>query len=150
MIEILKMTRAHTDAVIAMMRVFYASDAVHTSGSERIFADDVAECVGESPYLEGYVFVSHAANDIVLGYAMLAKSYSTEFGCPCIWIEDLYLKPEARGKGIATQFFSFVAERYAGAILRLEADKTNASALAVYRKNGFEEMHYVEMKREAR
>ena len=33
------------------------------------------------------------------GYAMLAKSFSTEFGKNCIWIEDLYVLPSARSRG---------------------------------------------------
>ena len=45
--------------VIDMMRVFYASPAVLSNGSEEIFEADVDACVGESPYLEGYIFEGH-------------------------------------------------------------------------------------------
>ena len=87
------MTRAHAESVIDMMRTFYASPAVSTNGSEAIFRADVEECLGASPYLEGYVFTE---GETLVGYGMLAKSFSTEFGKPCIWIEDLYLKEDAR------------------------------------------------------
>ena len=60
-------------------------------GSEEIFENDVENCINENPYLEGYVFEE---NGVLLGYAMVAKSFSTEFGKPCMWIEDIYLKPE--------------------------------------------------------
>ena len=92
-----KMTEADRGEVLAMMRVFYASPAVSTDGSEEIFRADIDACVGDSPYLEGFVFES---SGIIQGYAMIAKSFSTEFGKPCIWIEDLYLKPEHRMFGI--------------------------------------------------
>ena len=74
--------------IMEMMRVFYASPAVHTNGSEEIFTADIDACVGDSPYAEGFVMESEGT---VIGYVMVAKSYSTEFGKPCIWIEDIYL-----------------------------------------------------------
>ena len=42
--------------VLEMMRVFYASPAVLSNGSEEIFKADIDNCINESPYLEGYVF----------------------------------------------------------------------------------------------
>lgn len=127
-----------------MMRVFYASPAVITDGSEEIFNNDVDACIGENPYLDGYVF---EADGEIVGYAMTANSYSTEYGRPCIWIEDLYLKESWRGQGIGTQFFKFLEEKHRGAILRLEAEEENGRALHTYRKNGFDVMPYVEMKK---
>ena len=87
------MTREDAQHVIDMMRVFYASPAVLSNGSEEIFRNDVENCVNDSPYLEGYIIED---GQKILGYGMIAKSFSTEFGKPCMWIEDLYLKEEAR------------------------------------------------------
>ncbi len=143
-IEINNMTKVYAEEVIEMMRVFYASAAVYTNGSEEIFFNDVENCINENPYLEGYVFVE---DDIVLGYAMLAKSFSTEFGKPCIWIEDLYLKPEYRGKNIGTEFFQFIEKKYRNVIFRLEVEEENKRAIYVYKKNGFEVLPYMEMKK---
>ena len=84
----------------------------------------------------------------VAGYAMAAKSFSTEFGKPCVWLEDLYLKPEFRGQGIGSAFLADLAMRYPKAILRLEVEEENERAIAVYRKGGFEVLPYMEMKRE--
>ena len=139
-----RMTAADTEAVIAMMRTFYASPAVHTNGSEEIFEADVAECVGDSPFAEGFVF---ECNGQLLGYGMLAKSFSTEFGRRCIWIEDLYLLPEYRGLGIGSAFFAFVEKRYPGCLLRLEVEEENERARHVYEKNGFDVLPYMEMKK---
>ena len=76
---------------------------------------------------------------------MLAKSFSTEFGKNCVWIEDLYLTPNARGLGIGKAFFAFVREKYPNEVLRLEAERENTRAIALYEKCGFEELPYVEM-----
>jgi ribosomal protein S18 acetylase RimI-like enzyme len=127
------------------MRAFYASPAVLTNGSEEIFAADIDACVSNNPYLEGYMLLWEGQ---VAGYAMAAKSFSTEFGKPCVWLEDLYLKPEFRGQGIGSAFLADLAMRYPKAILRLEVEEENERAIAVYRKGGFEVLPYMEMKRE--
>ena len=130
--------------VMEMMRVFYSSPAVLTNGSEEIFANDVDNCIGDSPYLEGYVFENESD---LLGYAMIAKSFSTEFGKPCIWIEDLYLKEKFRGHGVGSAFFKFIEEKYPDHLFRLEAEEENEGAIRLYKKCGFEVIPYVELKK---
>ena len=138
------MRDADRGSVIEMMRTFYASPAVLSNGSEEIFKADVDACVGDSPYLEGYVFES--GGDIQ-GYAMIAKSFSTEFGKPCIWIEDLYVKSEYRGLGIGSCFLKFIEEKYPNSVYRLEAEAENERALHVYEKCGYAPLPYVELKK---
>ncbi len=130
------------DRIIKMMTEFYSSPAVHTNGSLEIFERDIDNCTNSSPYLEGYVFDE---NGTVCGYAMLAKSFSTEFGKPCIWVEDLFISSEHRGHGIGVNFLSFVSEKYPDAVIRLEVEDENTHAVHVYEKSGFERMPYVEM-----
>lgn len=136
--------KADADSVIEMMRTFYRSPAVLSDGSEEIFQNDVENCYGDSPYLEGYVFDE---NGEISGYAMIAKSFSTEFGKPCMWIEDLYIKPEHRGKGFGKQFLTFISEKYKNCLLRLEVEEYNERAIHVYKKCGFEILPYMEMKK---
>ena len=144
MTTIRKMEEKDKNEVLNMMRVFYASDAVFTNGSEEIFESDVNACVGECPFLEGYVFEEKEA---IQGYGMLAKSFSTEFGKPCIWVEDIYVKPEYQGLGIGSQFFRLIEEMYQDVLLRLEVEEENERAVHVYKKSGFDELPYMEMKK---
>ena len=139
------MKECHRELILAMMRTFYASPAVLTNGSEEIFAADIDECVSDNPYLEGVVF---CRGEELLGYGMAAKSFSTEFGKRCIWIEDLYVCPEYRGQGIGSAFLEYMTRRYPEAILRLEVEEANEKAIAVYRQNGLEVLPYMEMKKE--
>ncbi len=129
-------------AVIDMMRGFYASEAVFTNGSEEIFQSDVNECVNGSPFLEGYVFEDENG---IQGYAMAAKSFSTEFGKRCIWIEDLFIKEEYRGHGIGQEFMTFITEKYKDCAIRLEVETENERAVHVYKKSGFSTLPYTEM-----
>ena len=127
--------------VINMMTVFYASEAVSTNGSREIFESDFNNCIQSCPYLEGYVFEE---NDSICGYAMVAKSFSTEFGKPCIWIEDLYIKEEYRHKKLGSLFFDYLKENYKDTIQRLEVDKQNVYAIKAYKKNNFDEVDYLQ------
>ena len=142
--NIRKMVSKDKGIIIDMMRVFYASPAVLSNGSEEIFEADVENCVNDSPYLEGFVFEE---NGEILGYGMIAKSFSTEFGKPCIWVEDLYLKPEHRGQGIGSKFFKYLEQNYTDCIFRLEVEEENERAIHVYEKNGFAVLPYMEMKK---
>lgn len=138
------MTRDDKGTIIDMMRAFYASPAVLSNGSEEIFEADVENCVNDSPYLEGFVFEE---NGEIQGYGMIAKSFSTEFGKPCIWVEDLYMKPEYRGTGIGSKFFDYLEKTYTDCIFRLEVEEENERAIHVYEKNGFAVLPYMEMKK---
>ena len=139
-----KMTRDDKESVIEMMRAFYTSPAVFTNGSEEIFEADVEHCVNDCPYLEGYVFED---NGEIQGYSMLAKGFATEYGKLCVWIEDLYMKPEYRGLGIGTMFFEFLDQNYTNCLFRLEVEEENERAIHVYEKNGFSFWPYMEMKK---
>lgn len=141
-INIRKFNQDDKSEILKMMTEFYSSNAVSTNGSIEIFEKDFDECIKNSSYLEGYVFIE---NSSILGYAMLAKSFSTEFGKPCIWFEDLYLKPEYRGKGIVTKFIYHIKENYKNHVFKLEVEDYNEHALHIYKKCGFEKLPYSEM-----
>ncbi len=140
--EIRKIADVDKEIVIDMMRRFYNSSAVITNGSEKIFAANVDACLKNSAYLEGYVFVVEKK---IIGYGMIAKSFSTEFGGECIWIEDIFIEENFRGKGIGTRFLNFVREKYPDKILRLETESDNIKAVAAYKNFGFKELPYLEL-----
>jgi ribosomal protein S18 acetylase RimI-like enzyme len=117
---------------------------VLSNGSEEIFLADIENCVNDNPYLEGYII---EGPDGIQGYGMIAKSFSTEFGKPCIWIEDLYLKENYRGYGIGKVFLDFIGDKYPGCLLRLEAEEENERAIRLYEKCGFQILPYTELKK---
>lgn len=130
--------------LMEMMRVFYASPAVLSNGSEEIFSNDIDNCVNDNPYVEGYVIEN--TTDIQ-GYTMVAKSFSTEFGKACIWIEDLYIKEPYRGIGLGKQLLDFITNHYTDCIFRLEAEEENEKAIRLYKKCGFDILPYLELKK---
>ena len=140
------MEESDKTAVMDMMRGFYASEAVHTNGSEEVFSNDVDACVSDCPFASGHVFIREDGS--ICGYSMLAHSYSTEYGRPVIWIEDLFLEEDARGKGLGAMLFDMVKEKYPDHIHRLEVEETNLHAIRLYKKSGFTTLRYAEMIRE--
>jgi GNAT superfamily N-acetyltransferase len=44
------------------------------------------------------------------GYGLFCYNYSTFLAKPGIWLEDLFVKPELRTKGIGSAIFKFVAQ----------------------------------------
>ena len=142
--RIREITEKDKACVLQMMRVFYSSPAVFTNGSEEIFIRDIETCVQGSPYIEGYILENEKE---LQGYAMIAKSYSTEFGKPCIWIEDLYIKEEYRGLGLGERMMEFIERKYPDHLFRLEVEEENERAVRLYEKRGFTRLPYVEMKK---
>lgn len=141
-----KMTTNDKSSVFQMMKDFYSSQAVFTNGSDEIFLNDIENCINDNTFLEGYVFFDLDTKEIQ-GYAMIAKSFSTEFGKPCIWIEDLYVKSAYRGKGIGNIFMDFITHQYTDCIFRLEVEEENDIAIKLYKKFGFTVLPYTEMKK---
>lgn len=137
-----EMTEQDRGAVLEMMRVFYASPAVRNTGSDAVYQRDIDHCVGPDPCLTGYIF--QRERDI-LGYAMVARSFSTEFGLPCLWLEDLYVRQGWRGGGIGSCFLQYLSDTYPDRLVRLEVEVENLGARRVYEKQGFASLPYVEL-----
>ena len=86
--------------------------------------------------------VRHAGATEPLGYLVLTLGYSVEYGGRDGFIDDLYLAPGLRGRGVGTRLLAFALERAAAlgiGTLHLEAEAGNADAGRLYRAAGFEE-----------
>ena len=142
-----KLQNTDFDTVLSMMLVFYASDALLIHPSGEVLRKTLTDALADTPYLEAFGFEE---DGVLIGYGMVAMSYSTEAGGLCAWIEDIYVEPEYRGKGCGTSFLAFVKERYEGRVtrIRLEAEPENERAMAVYRKAGFEILGYTQLVQE--
>ena len=128
-----------------MMKVFYASPALLSDPSEDVMKRDIADCLGDNPFIECFVFENNTG--VIMGYSMVAHSYSTECGGNCVWVEDIYIKPDYRGKNIAGEFFEYLDNMYGKEAVRfrLEVEEENERAVKAYKKAGFERLGYVQM-----
>ena len=83
-----------------------------------------------------------------VGYAILCLGFGIEYGGPDAFVDDLYLVPDARGRGIgATVMQRLEAEARAMGLcaLFLVVDPDNAPAVALYRRCGFDGTHWLLM-----
>lgn len=91
---------------------------------------------GEKAYAE--VIIAYLNNEPV-GFALFFHNFSTFLGRPGIYLEDLFVKPEARGKGIGKELFRFLAqlakERHCGRLEWWVLD-WNETAIGFYKRLG--------------
>jgi ribosomal protein S18 acetylase RimI-like enzyme len=79
-------------------------------------------------------------DDITVGYAVVTRCYSLEFGGAFALLDELFIVPAARGGGLGSALINAVIDdcRAAGiATIRLEVERTNDRAQALYRHFGF-------------
>jgi ribosomal protein S18 acetylase RimI-like enzyme len=77
-------------------------------------------------------------NGIVLGYALLTFFWSNEYAGLVVILDEFYVLPEYRGKGISTQFINQLALQKEYKMINLEVFKANKRALELYKRLGFE------------
>lgn len=77
---------------------------------------------------------------LALGYFALCFTMSLEFGGLVVILDDLYVAPEARGRGIGAQVLAkveAVAAEKAAVQIFLEVEKANERAFEFYRRHGW-------------
>lgn len=80
-------------------------------------------------------------NDAAVGYVALSLGHTVMAGGPDGFIDDLYLEPAARGRGIGRQVLAFVearARELGFRALHLEVELANTRAQRTYAAAGFE------------
>lgn len=79
----------------------------------------------------------------VRGYALLVPYWSNEFGGPLVVVDELFVTPEARNRGIAGSFFRFLGQQrpFDAVALGLEVSPGNTGALRLYQSIGFSRRH---------
>lgn len=75
-----------------------------------------------------------------LGYIVLTFGWSVEFGGMDAFVDEIYIRPAVRGRGIATEVLHDLPKALADAgliALHLEVDRTNETAQKLYLRSGF-------------
>jgi len=81
-----------------------------------------------------YMLKNHGQN---IGYAILVYFWSNEYGGNIVTIDELYVNPDARGKGVSTEFLSHVERLENMVAIRMEVTPSNQMALSYYQRLGF-------------
>ncbi len=127
----------HLEKLVALVAAFHAEEGIEMS--------DEARRNGLGPLLDG---IPHGAVYLIgpprapIGYIVITFGWSVEFGGLDAIIDELYIRPGVRGRGIASEALIALPRALAGAGLRaihLEVARDNAAAIKLYRRAGFHE-----------
>ena len=131
----------------SIMDEFYRTDAVIKPLSMDKIQRVCEDCIKGSSHVKAYIFEEEGT---AFGYAVISYGYSVEAGGVCLWVEDLYIRAGHRGKGWGSAFFEKIIKENRGIAyrVRLEVEKENLGAVALYKKYGFEFLEYSQMIKE--
>ena len=103
MLKIRDITEDDRDSFIPMVVDFYRDGATLYEANVGYISQTFDAVIQHSPYLRAVIIQQ---DDITVGYALLAFTWSNESGGRVVWLEQLYIKPEFRGKTIGSHFLN--------------------------------------------
>jgi ribosomal protein S18 acetylase RimI-like enzyme len=139
-IAIRPLTQADADAVVAMNGAFtaYLREMGDPDSQVQHFTKDkyLADGFGPQPAFAGYLAEDQSAP---CGYLLYFKGYNVDLAQRLFFICDLWVNPEARGKGIARSLMARCAadcRGWGGEWLEWYVYRPNKMAFDFYRKLG--------------
>jgi ribosomal protein S18 acetylase RimI-like enzyme len=104
---------------------------------------DDARRTGLAPLLDG---IPHGAAYLIgpgrapIGYVVVSFGWSVEYGGLDATLDEIYVRPAVRGRGIASEVLTTLPAALAGAgigALHLEIDRDDTAARGLYARAGF-------------
>lgn len=130
-------TTEHLDRLDALVSAFHVEEGITMTPEARRG--------GIAPLLEG---IPHGAAYLIgparapIGYVVISFGWSLEFGGLDGFLDELYVRPGVRGRGIASETLQALPRALAGAglkALHLEVDRTAPDKQKLYARAGFRE-----------
>jgi ribosomal protein S18 acetylase RimI-like enzyme len=135
----LRMRPARSDEkelLLQMLRAFYEEDAIPFDASR---VQHGLSLLLEST-AHGALLILESDDLSVAGYAALGWCFSMEQGGRFALLDELYLVPAARGRGLGKQALNLVqtfAQSQGMCAVRLEVNHHNARAKTLYQQQGY-------------
>ena len=141
-IELDAVTAADEAELVRLARAFHQEDGHPLTGR----GEEALRLVAQGHPLARAWLIREAGRTV--GYAVLCLGFGIEYGGPDAFVDDLYLVPEARGRGVG----AIVLERLEAEALTMKpsalflvVDPENEPTLRLYRRRGFEGTHWLLM-----
>lgn len=125
-----------------MAENFYNSDAVSHKIPKENFKSAFESAINNNPYIKLYIL---EIEGIIAGYAAIAVTFTTEGGGKTVWLDELYIKPEYRGKGLGRELIGFLKSDGSIKRIRLEITPENEKAKKLYISEGFVPCEYKQL-----
>jgi ribosomal protein S18 acetylase RimI-like enzyme len=141
-----RITEADRALYLRYVKAFYHSGAVFTPVPEENYHITFDEMMRSDDYMWGYILEDESGGAAEpCGFALLSKTFSQEAGGISVTLEEIYIEPEHRGKGIGTRFLRDLCANQAYKRIRLEVEDDNLPAKKLYERMGFIELPYLQM-----
>ncbi|WP_298135946.1 N-acetyltransferase [Flavobacterium sp.] len=136
MVQFKSLETSQIESITSMMQDFYAIDnyPIDIEVSKQLFQEFIS-----NEHL-GKAWLIYSENELV-GYVILTFVFSFEYQGKIAFIDELYLKESARGKGIGAKRLQFIKEqipKLSLKLLYLEVEHHNENAQKLYLANDFE------------
>lgn len=127
----------HRDALLRLVTDFHAEQGIESDETHRAAAIE--------PLLEG---IPHGCAYLIgptrapIGYVIICFSWSIEFGGLDAMIDELFIRPPVRGRGVATEALLSLSKALASGgvkAMHLEVDRDDSKARKLYTRAGFRE-----------
>ncbi|NVK13120.1 MAG: GNAT family N-acetyltransferase [Rhodobacteraceae bacterium] len=126
----------HLDIVLALVAAFHAESGMDSSDEHR--RAGIEPLLNGHPYGAVYLIGPTRAP---IGYIVITFGWSVEFGGMDGFVDELYIRPAVRGRGIATEVLTELPKTLATAGMRalhLEVDRENETAQRLYLRTRFQ------------
>ncbi len=137
-----KITEADREMYYRYADIFYHTDVVNAPVPTENYRVTFDEMMRSDTYVTGYIFEDGGEP---CGFVLLSRTFSQEAGGLSVTIEEIYIDPEHRSKGLATEFFEWLKSDKSIMRLRLEVEDHNKGAMRLYERMGFELLPYLQM-----
>lgn len=126
----------HLEKLEPLCAAFHTEAGITSSPEDR--AAGLLPLLEGNPY--GAVYLIGPAR-APIGYIVICFGWSVEFGGLDAIVDELFIRPSVRGRGIATEALVSLPNALSTGGLRaihLEVDRDNAAAVKLYRRAGFQ------------
>jgi GNAT superfamily N-acetyltransferase len=126
----------HSGEIVRMMKDFYAELKVEVDTSR--FPETIRYFLAHPD--QGRTVLMFDGSELA-GFGIIIQHWSNEYGGPILLVDELYVKPHARGRGLGRGFFeSLKRERpWQTRTMILEVSRRNLKAQKFYESLGFTE-----------
>ena len=99
-----EITRNDRDSFLRLSDEFYKSEAVLHDIPAAYHEAAFDELMRSKEYASAYMIEWEGE---IVGYLLTAKTYSREAGGLVLWLEEMYMRPAYRSKGLGKEAFAF-------------------------------------------
>jgi len=128
-------TAEHFDRLMVLITAFHTEAGIEQSDAHRAAA--ITPLLEGSPHGAAYLIGPPRAP---IGYIVVCFGWSLEFGGMDGFVDELFIRPGVRRRGVASEVLISLPRALAGAglkALHLEVAAENASARRLYKRAGF-------------